>query len=278
MINKRSQKKRSRRSRRSRHKHYGSGSQNNHSTKSTTPDNKIIYRSGLARYKKVEMEEQLPVKNNVHIYIKNINGRITIIGQKKKVAFIQVIKRSKHKKDLDKVKVISKLDKQELIFRTKYTESNNTNINVDVEYTLKVPYNAVVKFAHVLNGTINVSSIAGPLKLQSINGAIRCIKSKNSVVARLNNGSIKLYVEKLSKDQNINLKTGNGNINMTLPKKILTTFYAHTNIGSVSSNIPTAYESRTLLGKTIKGIIGNEKPNASIKLAARIGSISIKIR
>ena len=288
MSNKRSKVKRTQKSRRTKRQVYSSRKLpvlikdyyplDSHRSLQGAPK-KITLKKLSLKYKQIIIEEQLSVNSNVCINIKNINGTIEISGHNKKSASILVVKRCRKKVNLDYVKVKATINKKELTFTTKYLKSKSnveSTSNIDVSYILKVPYNAVVELARNTNGSIITNSLRGPIKLKTTNGSINCNKSRNNVIISSVNGSINVDVDNLSKDQIIDLKTTNSSIKLTVPKKIRTIFDARVNIGNISTNIPITYESRTFMGKTIKGVIGNKKSNSTIKLRANVGSISIK--
>ena len=224
--------------------------------------------------KEIEIDKQFPVSSNVHLTIKNINGPITIVGHNKNIASLQVIKRGKDIKDLEKVKIINTLKENEIICTTKH--GDNIGEFVSVEYKLTVPFYAVVKLARTINGDITTDYIKGPLKLKTTNGKITSHKTNNSVKATSVNGSIEINSESLAEKQTIDITTVNGSIALNIPGNLHASYQAQTMVGNISSNIPTTYESSHLVGKIIKGIIGdNKKATNTIKLSSTNGNISI---
>jgi hypothetical protein len=145
--------------------------------------------------------------------------------------------------------------------------------NLGVEYTVRVPAGADVKFATV-NGGIEVTGIKGRLNLETTNGGIKARDVAGAVEASTTNGGVDVDVAQLA-DGGVKLGCTNGGITLRLPGDARATISARITNGGIDTNglqVDASENSRRRLEGRINGggaRIDLEGVNGGIRISSR---------
>jgi DUF4097 and DUF4098 domain-containing protein YvlB len=102
-------------------------------------------------------------------------------------------------------------------------------------FNIKVPYDCSLKISTV-NGNISVNKVNGEIEINTINGRVGLDKISGSVVASSINGLIKVKFVEVAPDVPMAFSTINNHIDVTLPKNIKATLKMKTDRGDIYSN------------------------------------------
>jgi len=107
----------------------------------------------------------------------------------------------------------------------------------EVRYRITVPTGLSVSVSTV-NGAVSVSELAAPLDLSTVNGKIDVTGARRESKLNTVNGVIRAAFVDLPKGANVDVRTVNGGITLTLPAKAGFRFEGHTMSGEILSTFP----------------------------------------
>jgi len=222
-----------------------------------------------------EFLESYSVRIGTTVSISNPNGDITVTGWDGDKVEIYAFKESMHGQEaLDEVDIFIEVA-DEMIIRT---EHPSQQAKVSVSYQVKLPENVFLGIAEGSNGDIKVENLSGNAVLTTSNGSITAVEVNGTVSARSSNGDIKISgvrglgilqtsngnidAELPRLPEDLDIKTSNGSITLSLAPELEADLAAKTSNGSVSYsglNIETGEIEQTSLIGTING--GGSKIN-----------------
>lgn len=127
------------------------------------------------------------------------------------------------------------------------------NVDVKVHFTVRVPAN--VKFhGHTINGDVDATGLGSDVQAYTINGRIR-VSTKGYAEAETVNGSIVAELGQGDWPNELEFKTVNGGITLTLPADLNTEVYAQTTNGNIESDFPLTISGR-FSPRRLSGTIG----------------------
>lgn len=107
----------------------------------------------------------------------------------------------------------------------------------EVRYRITVPMGLSVSVSTV-NGAVSVSELAASLDLSTVNGKIDVTGARRELKLNTVNGVIRAAFVDLPKGANVDVRTVNGGITLTLPAKAGFRFEGHTMSGEILSTFP----------------------------------------
>lgn len=110
-------------------------------------------------------------------------------------------------------------------------------VSISVTYRLYVPDGLKIDI-NTVNGKIDISEVAGRIKLKTTNGRIEVYEAKGSVEAKTTNGSIKVELLDFDEDEDMSFRTTNGGITVYFPDNFHAYIDARTTNGSVRTDFP----------------------------------------
>ncbi|TSJ40499.1 hypothetical protein FO440_12140 [Mucilaginibacter corticis] len=113
---------------------------------------------------------------------------------------------------------------------------------VQLEYTLKVPYNVSLRISTVNHGNVEVHDVAGTLKVNNVNGPITITNAKGTTIANTVNGGITANYLAVPPDES-SYRTINGKLEITYPKN----FAANLQFKSMNGEFFTDFEDTSFL-------------------------------
>ena len=145
------------------------------------------------------------------------------------------------------------------------------NRSLAVDFTIAGPKRLKLRCStHV--GTVKVSDIQGPIKVNVNVGSIICKQVLADIELEANVGSVEVkYAQAATAACNAEVTTNVGSIEFTGPPELSAQVDASTNVGSIKTAHPITIVGK--IGKSINGKIGSGE--GRIRLKTNVGSIEI---
>ena len=129
---------------------------------------------------------------------------------------------------------------------------NSKNNDVNVEFVVTVPA-GVRLAARTVNGAIEASGLSADVDAETVNGSVT-VATSGVARAQTVNGSVQASMGRADWESELEIKTVNGSISITLPPAASTTLDAETVNGSIVSDF--AVSGGTVTRRRLKGTIG----------------------
>lgn len=225
-------------------------------------------------------------ESNGKVEIEGTNGKISIEGWDKNEVYIEAYKkvraesREKAEELLKQLEIVIEHEKDVIRIHSVSPRDNNGNfwnwifgddISYSVSYNVHVPVNTNID-ASTTNGKLYLSQVRGSLGLRTTNGGIQGENLSGNVSAHTTNGSLKIEIENVLNEKEMEFTTTNGSITVFLPTDINCKINAETTNGSIKTDFPLQIEGKhnqkTIRGKINEGgpLIFIETTNGSIKI------------
>jgi len=206
------------------------------------------------------------------VAVKNINGSVKIAAWDRNEVQIDAVKTAETQQKLDEATIEVTTSPGRVEIETKYPSGEHHN-PASVEYTIHVPRKANLDGIRLVNGSLDVTGLAGSVDAESVNGAVHIDGAVGSLRANSVNGRVDATITSLT-GQPINLEAVNGALELRLPANASATIKAETVNGDVSTDFSLAVEHAQYgPGASLKGKLGDG--NTSIHLNTVNGSIHI---
>lgn len=148
-----------------------------------------------------------------------------------------------------------------------------SNVSASVDYDIRLPRQANLE-VRTVNGEIEITGLAGEIRLRSTNGGIAVFDSAGSVNAATTNGGIKVELDEVA-GRGMEFETTNGGIRVDLPSSVRASVRARTTNGSIETDFPVTVQG-TFRRNRLEGDINGGGP--AIDLRTTNGSIRIRER
>jgi DUF4097 and DUF4098 domain-containing protein YvlB len=218
-----------------------------------------------------------------HLEIHNVNGRIIVEPSTGNSVDVSATKKARGasseaaKSALDAVTIAEDASGSRIRIDTKVPHSSGFSFmtgSVTVEYRVKVPAGADVKFTTV-NGGVDVSGLTGSVVAESTNGQVTARNVSGQLEASTTNGGLDIDLARMP-DGGVKLDCVNGGIKVHLPRDAKATISARITNGGVSADnleiSATGEQSRRHLEGQLNGggpRLDAEGVNGGIKLIGR---------
>ncbi|HJP61112.1 MAG TPA: DUF4097 family beta strand repeat-containing protein [Gemmatimonadaceae bacterium] len=171
-------------------------------------------------------------------------------------------------------------------FRNRGNNDNHTS----VKFTVRVPRSVKVG-AHSVNGGVSVSGVGAQVRAESVNGGVKVLNTNGPVVAHTVNGGVDVStavgpvsaetvngnvdarMATLQGDDDMDFKTVNGSVSITVPARFDATFRFDTVHGGIDSDFPMTMSGRWG-PRHASGTIGNG--GRDIRASSVNGSIELR--
>lgn len=171
-------------------------------------------------------------------------------------------------------------------FRNRGNNDNHTS----VKFTVRVPRSVKVG-AHSVNGGVSVSGVGAQVRAESVNGGVKVLNTNGPVVAHTVNGGVDVStaigpvsaetvngnvdarMAALQGDDDMDFKTVNGSVSITVPARFDATFRFDTVHGGIDSDFPMTMSGRWG-PRHASGTIGNG--GRDIRASSVNGSIELR--
>ena len=198
------------------------------------------------------------------IFLKNINGNITVTGWDEPKAQVNVIKRSSDRS----TQVFFTNSGGNLSIRTAQNRGNQ-----DVRFEVKLPRQLARVELSSNNGVIKVSDVTAEILVDGTNGAIELANVVGASKIHTTNGSIRAALLEAS-DRSMEFESRNGSIDLTVPAGFEADLEASTDHGVISIDEAFGVQvEKGIVGQKAKGEIG--QGGERLRLATTNGNIKL---
>jgi hypothetical protein len=215
------------------------------------------------------------------VEVSNVNGKIDVepsTGQTVEVVAVKTARGATPelaKEALGRADITEDASRDLVRLTTKYTRSESWlhGQNVQVEYTLKVPANAEVKFTTV-NGGVHVNGLGGRITAETTNGGVVARNVSGRIDASTTNGGVDVELARVA-EGGATLGCTNGGIKIRLPPEAKATISASVTNGGIDTGgltLDTTESSR----RRLEGRLNGGGP--PIRLSGTNGGITISAR
>lgn len=150
-------------------------------------------------------------------------------------------------------------------------KDKEVHYKVNLEFTVKVPFNTSLRVSTINNGHITVKDVYGALKVNNINGPIDIINAKGTTDAATINGALTINYLKIPAEAS-SYKTINGEVKVTYPANLAANLEFKSMNGQFYTDFPDA---EILPGKVVKtqsknnsGTVYKLSKNSDIRIGA----------
>lgn len=216
------------------------------------------------------------------VEISNVNGKIDVQPGEGNTVEIVALKKAKGaspeaaKAALERISIEETASADQVKVDTKLARGGGGLFNggsLQVEYRVKVPAGAEVKFTTV-NGGIDVAGLKGRINAETTNGGVHARDVTGQIQASTTNGGLDIDLARMP-EGGVKLECTNGGIKLRLPRDAKATISARITNGGISQGdllIETTENSRRRLDGRLNGggpRIDIEGTNGGITLAGR---------
>lgn len=217
------------------------------------------------------------------VEINNVNGKIAVEPSTGNTVDVMAVKKARGgssdgaKAALERATITEDVSSGRIRIDTKMAHSGGIGFhggNVQVEYHVKVPVGAEVKFTTV-NGGIEVTGLQGRLTVETTNGGITARGVGGQLDARTTNGGLDIDLSRVA-EGGVKLEFTNGGLEMRVPRDAKATISASISNGGISAGDlpiePTGENTRRRLEGRLNGGGGRiqiEGTNGGINLSGR---------
>jgi hypothetical protein len=199
----------------------------------------------MADYKQKETAEwrkTYDLQPGGRVEISNINGKIDVAPSTGNVVEIVAEKIAKAgsseaaRQALDRIQIVETASGGDIRIETKVprnTEGLISRANQQVNYTVKVPAGAEVKFRTV-NGGIELTGLSGRINAETTNGGIKAHDVSGPIDASTTNGGVEVDLAQLA-ESGVKLGCTNGGIKLSLPADSKATISARITNGGIDT-------------------------------------------
>ena len=175
------------------------------------------------------------------VEIHNVNGKISVQPSSGNTVDVVALKKARGaspeaaKAALERVTIAEDVSGGQVRIDTKVAKTQGLSLvtgNVQVEYTVKVPAGADVRFTTV-NGGVEVTGLEGPVVAETTNGGITARGVSGPFQGSTTNGGLDIDLAKMP-DGGVRLECTNGGIKVRLPRDAKATISASVVNGGIS--------------------------------------------
>jgi hypothetical protein len=145
--------------------------------------------------------------------------------------------------------------------------------DLSVEYTLTVPWGAMLDTIDLVNGSLIAADLGGDLTATLVNGAATLTGMGGDVAVRTINGGQHVVLDVLSFCQRVELQTVNGPIDVRLGPAVSAKVRAEALIGTLRNEFGLPVTRHGFLGAVMIGSIGSD--GGRLRLRTVNGAISV---
>lgn len=203
-------------------------------------------------------DRTIPLPAGASFALTNVNGSIAVEGWDRDAVEIHAVKTARRSAaDLALVHIDADREPGRVSVSTIYPPESDVNVNVD--YTVHVPRRIILEQLATVNGAVRVSGIEGRGELRSVNGDIDVAGSAGGFSARTTNGGVHVELLRLAPSGPVALETVNGSVALALPHDAAATVDARSLNGDFHSDLPmsllSAYSPRGVRGRLGAGSV-----------------------
>jgi hypothetical protein len=154
---------------------------------------------------------------------------------------------------------------------TRDDKDHHQNYIVQLEYTIKVPFNMSLAVSTVNDGHITVKDVYGSLKVNNVNGSLEIINAKGTTIAHTVNGPVTVNYLAVPPGES-SYQTINGQMNITYPANLSADLSFKSMNGQFFTDFPDAQVMPSKVVKTEAKSGGGTTYKLNSNSDVRIGS------
>lgn len=168
--------------------------------------------------------------------IENLYGDVCITGWDRDEVRIEAFKNAVDAAPLEDAMIVVDATADRLSVRTRYAGTEPLE-PASVEYRIMMPRTADLENAHLVNGALSLSGLAGSVTATSVNGSIKAEALEGSADLATVNGHVAAGFDRVSAAP-ISLRSVNGPIVLTIPRDSRIQLVARNRSGEIESDLP----------------------------------------
>jgi DUF4097 and DUF4098 domain-containing protein YvlB len=209
-----------------------------------------------------EFHQTYALTSEGRVELDNINGAVHISTWEQNEVKVDAVKYADSKERLDQAHIDIDSDKDHLSIRTQYPDHDLTfnwgshNNPATVEYTLTVPRGARLDQIKLINGSLDVTGVAGEVHASCINGRLEAHNLAGRTELSTINGHLDAKFEQLP-GSSLELKSVNGSVALTIPSDATAQIEASTVSGGIENDFGLHVNRRSFVGQNLRGELGS---------------------
>jgi DUF4097 and DUF4098 domain-containing protein YvlB len=238
----------------------------------------LFATAAMADVKETE-EFSFSIESGGRLSLENINGGITIVGGSGDQIEVIAYKKAGAQEYMDDLEIVIDEEPDYIRIETRHPKSKNkwlnwgNDHNGSVSYELTVPSNINLDTISTVNGSVDISNVAGVVKAETVNGDLEVSGLTSDVNLETVNGGISAEFETLGGDQRVSAEAVNGKITLRIPADASARINAETVNGSIDADDFGLKPEKGFVGRDLNGEIGDG--DARISADTVNGSIRI---
>jgi DUF4097 and DUF4098 domain-containing protein YvlB len=203
-----------------------------------------------------EFHRSVPLSATGSVSLKNVNGDVNITGWERNEVQIDAVKKASNQQKLDEAKIEVDAGSDYVRIRTRYPENHTNNNPATVTYELHVPRTARLDSIDLVNGSLEVSQVAGEVRASLVNGSTKIHDLAGRAHLSSVNGTIAANYLTLDNVSDIQLKSVNGEVKLGLPSSPNADVTVSTVNGGITTDFPLTVQGK-FMGRHLEGKLGN---------------------
>ena len=239
-----------------------------------------VITADLRHSEKSEWRRTYELSSTGRVEISNVNGKIDVepsTGQSVEVLAVKTARGAtpeSAKEALGRAEITEETSRELVRLTTRYARGEGwLHGNVQVEYTIKVPTNAEVKFTTV-NGGVSVNGLGGRITAETTNGGVVARNVSGTIDASTTNGGVDVELARVG-EGGATLGCTNGGIKIRLPQDARATISASVTNGGIDTGGLTLEKTESSRRRLEARLNGGGPP---IRLSGTNGGITISAR
>jgi len=225
-----------------------------------------------------EFHQTYTINADGRVELDNINGPVHVSSWDRNEIKVDAVKYADTKERLDEAKIEVDSGKDYLSIQTKYPEHDHNwnwgshNNPASVEYTLTVPRTVRLDEIKLINGSLDVTGVAGEVRASCINGRLEAHDLSGRAELSTINGRLEANFGPLS-GQSVELNSVNGSVDLTIPSDSNAEIEANTVSGGIDNDFGLHVNRHQFVGHDLRGELGSG--GTRIKLQNVNGRVAI---
>ncbi|HZP63525.1 MAG TPA: DUF4097 family beta strand repeat-containing protein [Terriglobales bacterium] len=216
---------------------------------------------------------------NGRIELDNINGPVHITAWDQNEVKVDAVKSANTKERLDEAQIEVEAESDYISIRTKYRDhdlawdNDGRNNPASVEYTIMVPRTARLDEIQLVNGSLDVTGVAGDVRASCVNGDLNAKGLQGSARINTVNGRMRAEFGRLG-SSSMELSSVNGTVELTLPSDANAEVEASTVNGGIENDLGIHVVHHRWVGHEMHAELGNGGPH--VRLSNVNGRIEVR--
>jgi DUF4097 and DUF4098 domain-containing protein YvlB len=230
-----------------------------------------------------EFHHTYPLAANGRVSLHNVSGTVRITAWDRNEVRVDAVKRAERRERLAEaeIKVESTADSIRIWTRypdrdTRITgdEKNRYDNAASVDYTLSVPRGARLDSVELVNGSLDITGVAGDVRASTVSGRFKATGLAGEAKLSTVSASLDASFDRLSELKPVTLNSVSGAIVLTLPSDAQAQVRANTLSGPITNDFGLDGRTGNYIGRELYGQLG--KGGTKIRLNSVSGRITIQ--